>query len=59
MDDLSAVFFYCYKFLFHKFNVLGFYFSFFDVTICTWVFISAMTTIERVFGKPDPAKGGE
>lgn len=59
MDDIQEVFFYCFVFLTHKFNIMGFWFSLFDVTLCTWVFISAMTTIERIFGKPDPAKGGE
>jgi hypothetical protein len=50
MDKFYYLMFECYEFLTYRFEVWGFYFSFFNITLFVAVFNTCINVINGLFG---------
>lgn len=53
MEQFQYVMLKCYEFLNYPFEIWGFTFSLFNITIFVWVFDTVMNFVFRMFGGTD------
>lgn len=51
MVQFKLFFLQLYEFLAYPFNIMGFYFSFLEITFLTMTFTASLNFISRLFGK--------